>query len=316
MINDTKETYREICRQSKELPVFFQDWYLDAVCQDGEWGVLIGRHKDRVAAVFPYFLKQKWGFRYFSMPHFVKHLGPFIFPEFRAPKLSIRILQDMIDRLPKIASFKQDFHPTLTNWLPFYWHGYEQTTRYTYQLDLTKSLTDLFDNLNRNMRRNIRKAESQVCVLEDLPLETFYHINHKSFQRQGLPIPYTFDLLKRHDEALGYHGSRKIFYARDERRNIHSVAYLIWDHRTAYYHLSGDDPAFRQSGSGILLTWKAIEYTKEVLNLPVFDFEGSMLEPVETIRRQFGARQQPYFRIWKYHSGSMLAVDWLRGRLS
>ena len=315
-MSGSKQSYREICRQRKELPVFFQEWYLDAVCEDGEWDVLIGRYKDQTAAVFPYFMKQKWGFRYFTMPHFVKHLGPFLFPEFREPRPGIRILQELIEQLPPIASFKQDFHPTLTNWLPFYWSGYEQTTRYTYWLDLTQSTTNLFDNLNRNMRRNIRKAEHQVSILEDLPLETFYLINQKSFQRQGIPIPYSFELLERHDKALQSHQARKIFYAKDEQGNIHSVAYLIWDNHTAYYHLSGDDPTYRQSGSGIYLIWKAIRYAREELGLSVFDFEGSMLEPVETIRRQFGAQQQPYFRIRKYHSNAKLAVDWLRGKLS
>ena len=313
-MSDAKRAYREICRQRPELPIFFQDWYLDAVCDDGEWDVLISRYKDETAAVFPYFLKQKWGFRYFSMPHFVKHLGPFIFPEFRTPRPSIRILQDLIGRLPRIASFKQDFHPTLTNWLPFYWNGYEQTTRYTYLLDLAQSPQELFDNLNRNMRRNIRKAEKQVEIREDLTLETFYEINCKSFRRQGIAIPYSFEQLHRHDASLQKNRARKIFAAQDEQGRLHSAAYLIWDRTAAYYHLSGDDPTYRQSGSGIYLIWKAILHTREELGLPVFDFEGSMLEPVENIRRQFGARQQPYFRVWKYHSNSMFAVDWLRGK--
>jgi hypothetical protein len=49
----------------------------------------------------------------------------------------------------------------------------------------------------------------------------------------------------------------------------------------------------------VLLQWEAIMYAKNALNLSVFDFEGSMLPEVEQGRRDFGAKQQPYFRVRK-----------------
>jgi hypothetical protein len=63
--------------------------------------------------------------------------------------------------------------------------------------------------------------------------------------------------------------------------------------------MAGDDPALRHSGAGILLAWEAIRYTHEVLKLPIFDFAGSMILPIERVRRQFGALQKPYFRVQK-----------------
>ncbi len=310
-----KETYRKFCKTEKDLPIFFQDWYLDAVCHPGTWDAAVSLQNGEIVAVMPYFLKQKWGFRYFTMPHFVKHLGPYIRPQFRAPKVSHSILQDLIQQLPKIDAFKQDFHPTLTNWLPFYWKGYQQTSRYIYILDLQPEIAEIRRNINRNMRRNIKKAEAKLTITDKFPLETFYAINKKSFKRQGVNIPYSFDLLKKHDKALQAHGARKIFYAVDEQKNIHSAAYLIWDQVSSYYHLSGDDPAFRSSGSGIFLIWKAIEYTKIELGLTTFDFEGSMMAKIEAIRRQFGAQQLAYSSVWKYHSRTYKLLDWLQEKL-
>lgn len=66
--------------------------------------------------------------------------------------------------------------------------------------------------------------------------------------------------------------------------------------------MGGEDPELRNSGAGILLIWEAMKFTFEVLKLNRFDFEGSMLEPVERVRRDFGAIQTPYFAISKSNS--------------
>jgi len=102
------------------------------------------------------------------------------------------------------------------------------------------------------------------------------------------------------DQALADHRAREIFWATDLKSGaVHSVAYLVWDKQSAYYLMAGDDPALRASGAGILLAWEAIRYTKETLGLAAFDFAGSMIRPIERVRRQFGAVQKPYFRVQK-----------------
>ncbi len=304
-----KEKYRQFCRTEKELPIFVQDWYLDAVCDQGRWDVVLVGKNDRIVASLPFFTKKKYGFEYIIMPPMVKTMGPYLIPEFRELKYSHKFYQNLIEQLPKADGFKQDFHPTVTNWLPFFWKGYRQTTRYTYTLDV-RNLDQVYAGLNRNMRRNIKKAEEKLSVDTTLSLKIFYDINQMSFDRQDIAIPYGFDFLKKHDEVLAKHRARQMFFAIDQEERIHSAAYLIWDQTTAYYHLSGDNPELRDSGAGIFLIWKAIEYTSEVLKLPGFDFEGSMIKNVERIRHQFGAKQEPYFRIWKYHNPLYQLLDY------
>jgi hypothetical protein len=53
--------------------------------------------------------------------------------------------------------------------------------------------------------------------------------------------------------------------------------------------MAGSDPRFRTSGAMSLLTWEAIKYAGQVTRR--FDFEGSMLRPVERFFRAFGGRQ-------------------------
>ena len=62
--------------------------------------------------------------------------------------------------------------------------------------------------------------------------------------------------------------------------------------------MSARDPgASRPAGANTLLYWEAIRLAAEVSR--VFDFEGSMVEPIEHYFRGFGGRQTPYFCISK-----------------
>lgn len=282
------------------MPIFAQPWYLDAVCEGGTWDAVVVEQKGELAAVLPYFLKQKYGFRRVTMPHFTKHQGVFFAKNFSLSKQH-QLIEQLIAQLPEVHAFHQSFHPDFTNWLPFYWAGFRQTTRYTYRLNVS-DLDEVYKNINRNMRRNIKKARAQLAVTTQGSAEEFYAINRLSFERQRLRPPYSFEQFQRHDNALARHNARRFFFAKDDEGRIHSAAYLIWDAQRSYYHIAGDDPDLRDSGGGILLVWEAIRYTSEVLKLQTFDFEGSMIQPVEAIRRQFGAEQIPYFTIWKYHS--------------
>jgi Acetyltransferase (GNAT) domain len=298
-----KARYHDFCRTAPDVPVFSQPWYLDACAEGGSWDVVLAEEKGRVVASLPYFVKQKGPFRYVTMPPFVKWLGPYVLPEYRGrlPK-EHELLQSLMAQLPALAAFKQNFYPTATNWLPFYWEKYCQTTFYTYRLHQLRDLQHVEAGLGAGIRRDIRFARSRVRVVHDLPLDEFYRVNLLSFSRQGLPAPYSAAQFRRFDAALAAAQARQLFFAVDEQGRVHSVAYLIWDATTAYFLLAGDDPALRASGAGVLLAWECIRYASEVLRLDCFDFEGSMLPGVERIRVRFGAVQTPYFFVWKYNS--------------
>ena len=123
-----------------------------------------------------------------------------------------------------------------------------------------------------------------------------------SFDRQGIKFQIPLDFMKHYDEVMEAQQCRKMFFAIDESNRVHSVLYLLIDHDRAYYHMAGDNPDLRNSGAGILLVWEAIQFTRNELGLNIFDFEGSTIKAIERVRRQFGARQVPYFNLSKYNS--------------
>ncbi|MDO8368388.1 MAG: GNAT family N-acetyltransferase [Saprospiraceae bacterium] len=299
MHTNHSDLYRSFAAEVSDLPLFMQPWYLDVVCRGGSWDAVTVQKGGKTVAALPYFLKQKFGWRYITMPQVCKQMGPYLHPEYRSLKWEMRLYEDLIAQFPPgLAAFEQNFNYLVTNWLPFFWQDFRQTTMYSYVLSLTDSEDLIFKNIEKNYRQKIRAAEAKLLISHDLPLTELHRLIGLSFERQGLDQPLDFSFLECLYTALYEQGCGKLFFATDPSTGaLHSAALLAWDNTSAYYLMSGDDPALRASGAAVLLKWEAIQYAKNVVGVPVFDFEGSMIRGVEQGRRDFGAQQRPYFQV-------------------
>lgn len=312
---NNKATYRQFCSTQSDLPIFSQDWYLDAVCEGGDWEVIIIEKGGQIAATLPYFLKCKGPFSYVTMPHLTKFLGPHIIARYRATKHEAKLIQQLIEQLPSLAYFRQNLHYRYTNWLPFYWKSFQQQTAYSYHLSPLNDLTQVYNNIQADYRRQkIAKAETEfdLQLKTDLAIQDFHQVAAQSYQRQKLDFPVSISFLEKLAQATTKHQSGQCFFAVDQEGYIHSAAFLLWDQEAAYLLMIGDDPNYRSSGAGIWLVWQLIQYTSQTLGLNTFDFLGSMIQPIERVRRQFGARQVAYSSVWQYGAWWWKALDTLR----
>lgn len=308
-----KETYQQFCTVADDLPVFAQDWYLDAVCEGGNWEVIVIEKGGEIAATLPYFLKRKGPIQYGTMPHLTKFLGPYILPKYRQTKHEAKLIRQLISQLPRLSYFRQNLHYSYTNWLPFYWEGFQQQTYYSYRLSPLQNLDQVYANISADYRnQKIAKADKQLQLKTDLPLSAFHRVSALSYQRQQMPFPFSYAYLEKLITALRTKDAGQVFYAVDQAGQIHSTALLLWDKRSSYLSIIGDDPALRATGGGIWLVWQLIQHTQEKLHLDTFDFLGSMIEPIERVRRQFGAQQTPYFAVWKYGTRWWQILDLIR----
>lgn len=295
-----KAQYRILCETEPSIPLFSQAWWLDAVAGDS-WNVVVVEKGGEIQAAMPYVMKQKFGLTLLTQPTLTQNLGPWIRPTQAkyAKRLSREkdLMQALIDQLPSYTHFQQNWHHTVTNWLPFYWKGFEQTTRYTYRIDGLEEEEAIWEDVQSNIRREIRKASNRegVVVRDDLSIDDFFSLNEMVFARQGKTLPYTKAFVKNLDAATAERKARKIFIAEDSQGRRHAGVYLVWDSQSAYYLMGGGDPELRNSGATSLCMWEAIKFASTVTQS--FDFEGSMIEPVERFFRAFGARQTPYYAI-------------------
>ena len=277
--------------------LFHQDWWLDAVAPD-QWSEVTVRRDGKIVARIPYQLEKRRGITALNMPPLTQKLGPWLAPsdakESTRLGLEKSLMNELIDQLPPHDYFSQNFHAEVTNWLPFYWRGFQQTTRYSYVISDLTNLDETWAAVDSKCRNTIRKAETreqlQVEMTEDL--NTFIDLNESVFRRQGLKPPHEPTLIRRIDAACAERDCRRIFFARDPAGRVHAALYLVWDSGAAYYLMGGTDPELRNSGAGNLLIWEAIQFSASLTR--AFDFEGSMIEPIESFFRSFGARQSPY----------------------
>lgn len=69
--------------------------------------------------------------------------------------------------------------------------------------------------------------------------------------------------------------------------------YVVYHDKSAYHLLSGGDPQLRSLGGHTLILWHTLRYFSD--KVPVFNFGGSDLQPIEEHIRGFGAHPDAIF---------------------
>lgn len=310
-----KERYQAFCDLEKDIPIFSQPWWLDLVCGCDNWDALIVEKGGEIKAVMPIYIKMVSGNEYIVQPPLTPALGPYIkYPINQSyyKKLSWEkdLMDDLISRLPKYAYFEQHFSSEVTNWQPFYWSGFEQTSRYTYILECESFADFEASRLTSSRKRRIRKAQkSGVEVVDSSDVKMFYELNQATFARRGIEIPYSFRLVKSlYDEGVKK-GAVKILLAKYNDKYI-AGSFLVKDAKRYYYLMGGIDSSFPDVGAMDLVQYRGIELA---LNEgKKFDFEGSMMPSIEKYFRSFGAEQQQYSKITKTNSKALLFKRFIR----
>ena len=269
--------------------LFEQPWWLDAVAP-GNWDAATVTSDGEIIGRLPYVRMRRWGLRILGQPPLTQFLGPWIKPgagtTYERLEREHTILRMLIRKLPRHDVFVQDFHHSMMNGCAFSWGGFSETVRYTYVLDALDDHDRIWAGFRPEVRTRIRKAERHLIVRPIDDVELFIALNRMTYVRQGMSMPYSADLIRRLDAACSARGVRRIMLAEGPDGMPHAALYLVWDPESAYYLMAGSDPRLRTSGAITLLTWEAIRFAGQVTRR--YDFEGSMLRPVERLRGAMG----------------------------
>lgn len=309
-----KDRYHLLCNTEESIPIFSRDWWLDIVCGTDNWDVFIIEQKGQVQAALPFYILAPG---IISMPPFTQTMGPWFAPEPKDAKYNRTlgqrqaICKEFTDALKKYAHFLQYFSYRVTDWLPFYWEGYKQTTRYTYLLNNIRNEQSVWENMSSNIRRNITKAKEKqgITVKKGISVHDFLRVQALTFKRQQLSAPKEQEILKNIISTCRQRNQGDLWGAYDDKGNLHAVAFIAWQKSSAYYLAGGGDPELRASGAHSLVLWEGIRFTAQYTDL--FDFEGSMVPGIERFFREFGAIQTPFFTITRGNL-SLLYRAWLK----
>lgn len=305
----SKEAYHTLCQTEDTIPVFSQDWWLDVVCGETKWDVHLIEQNSRIQAALPYYVPRT---DIILMPPFTQTMGIWFAPHAKDAKYTSVLEQRqaicklLIEKIKDCKSFRQNFHHTFTDWLPFYWNDYVQTTRYTYILKELSDPEHLWGNMSQHTRRNIKKAKEQfqIIVKKGIPVDDFLRVQAQTFERQKIKNTQSFDILKELIHVCRQRGQGDLWGGYDQEGNLHAAVFVVWQKKVAYYLAGGGNSRLRGSGAHSLVLWEAIREMADYSES--FDFEGSMLPGVERFFREFGGVQTPYFAINK---GKLSLID-------
>jgi len=295
------DAYDRFLNASPQRAIYCRRWWLDAVAPNA-YDILTIEEGGEIRAAWPITYQEVSGHRVIAMPPLTQKLGVLFAASTAkyAERLSQehRLIEALIERLPARTFVSHHFHETFTNWLPFHWHGFQQTTRYTYILPSLVDLDAIWNSLRKSARTTIRNGEKHGLRVRDARnIGEVFSLYALTMARQGLALPYTLAQLERLDAACSAHAGRKALIAEDAQGRPHACLYLVHDPDCAIYLMGGADPELRQSGAQTVLLWEAIRFASSCSRQ--FDFEGSMIRGVEAALRDLGGFQTPYFRIWR-----------------
>ncbi len=246
--------------------------------------------------------RRRFIFKIYLDPPFTPCIGPFLRTEAKNPvsimskwKEATTLVAKTIDSLPySVVSIS--LNKSVVDTQPFIWKKFKVTPRYTYILDLEKSIEDIHKGMSAERRNDARKAiKDGLTVVQVDNFEIVKSLILKTFSRQKMTVN------KNHLDKILFEFAAKensfAFVTFDREKPI-AATFCIYDKDTAYYLFGGYDYESKHHGAGALAVWEAIKYAKNI-GLKYFDFEGSMVPQIERYFRGFGGQLLPYYRINK-----------------
>lgn len=243
--------------------------------------------------------RSRWGKH--TNPQLCKYLGlllaPFEGGRYQVGTSERKVQSALIEAIGKPRKFEYMFHPGYSDWLPFHWAGFHQSTKYTYRIHF-KDGTPASDNYNSRLRGKINKAENDPSVelIDEVSPAIMFDLLERTFENQGRKFPLKASWLAHYMETLIAADMLQCTGVRNAEGKITCVLGVAKDHRAHYLVLNGVDYDIVDSGQNEWLIDRAINRAAEQ-GAEMFDFEGSMIKSVESFYRQFGGRLDPYFVI-------------------
>jgi hypothetical protein len=295
-----QEEYRAFCTGRDDVPLFMQPYWLDLVCPHKQWDALMSHDGNgAVRGAWAYAYGRSRGLRWIRLPVITPFTGiwsdiPEGLPRQKQIALRHEILHDLARQLPRVHIFELKVQWPLQDWLPFYWRGYRQETRYTFRFDPI-DVEGIHENFSKSFRRNLRAAERHYDIREGSAAQ-LYPLMERVFAMREATSHLSPEVLGKVVEQMQARGQGRVYTAFDNS-GLQAALFAVWDSQTTYYLIGGRSRTDSRHGMNLLL-WHAIQDAGARGHS--FDFEGSMIEGVNQFFQSFGASLTPYFYLYRY----------------
>jgi len=299
MSADNKIKYKQFAEE-KQLPVFFQPWWLDAV--SNKWDVVIAEKQGNILAVWPYTFEKKLHLSLIRNPLLTPYSGPLFFlpdtlSSYKRISLEEKLISEMMGQFPKWDFMEVMTLPGFNNFLPFHHCGFTNTQRITYHLDITQPESILWANIQSKQKYAIKKAQ-EILHLTDAyeNVKLLYQMHRNTLESKGEKHPYPENFFNKIIDVSQKQNASYCKAASTANGTIAAIAFCVYDATAMYLLLTATNKNAKYNGAVALLIWDAILAAKEK-GLQLFDFEGSMDKGIEGFFRSFGGQRKNYLNL-------------------
>ncbi len=275
--------------------IFAKAWYLDAVAP--EWSAVVVEGEGRWEAAMPLNLRRKGGVLYSLAPRFTQHTGPMLAPELNQKNRVFHREKQLLNALiagipPGFKLFDHKFHPTLQYLLPFYWSGFEISPRYSFFIDLKPGWEAIQSRLTDSLKSDLKLAAREGLTIRETetPDGLIQLLQAGNLAGDGDELT-----LRRLWKTIFGRSAGMLLEAHDVSGKVLCAIMVLMEDGKAIYLLGASEPG-PGKGANTLLLNHAIQLCCKS-NISVFDFEGSMIEPVENYFRAFNPEMKIYYRV-------------------
>lgn len=315
-----KATYKDWAA-SQSLPLHLQPWWLDIACQHGQWDVALYQPKEQhIQAALPYYLIRRKGLVLCKMPPFTDYLGPYLQLPYQPQAKyrsqltqTARIYEQLVQQLPNVPFFVQQYDPNLTNWLPWYWAGFRQTTHYTYRIPATQTVDGCWVGFKSSLRNHLLSAEQELSLQEGPAyLDAYMDLIRSANARLGKTGRTDYGILAPLVRAAIKRSCGRLLVATNQQDQAIAALFYAWDEAYGYIILSGSNKSGKDNAAVHFLQWHAIQHLLSMGR--GVDFCGSILPKVEHAFRSYNAELTPFFRITKARNRYFELLGWVTNR--
>ncbi|MFA4849322.1 MAG: GNAT family N-acetyltransferase [Methanoregula sp.] len=195
------------------------------------------------------------------------------------------------------------FHPILKNWEPFREDfqklivlDYNNDTVY---IDLTKGIDEIWQEIRKGHRYNIKKTERERCEVNivenpsDSDIDAFIALYHQTMKNNCASDKYLFtpSFIKDHFSRLS-----AVLVRADYCGQLIGASMFIAGDSCINYHLSGSDKSPKGVYPSELIIWNVIEWAKK-RDFRIFHLGGGLKkdDPLFNFKKGFSRLIAPFF---------------------
>ena len=300
-----KELYSQFVAEEKNLPIYMQPWWLDAVCAGKQWDVmLVNDNSGQTVAAMPYLLRKRSMFRYVLVPQQTQISGVWVAERVANNPQMLRHIAVEIKKFLqtlKLSYYYQQY--PIESLMPEQMKslGFGISRRVTYRVPQTRlqDLDALLDSFSKNKKRQLQKALTLKADTQ-MNIEDFYRFCAECMKEKGERISFTREFLLVLYQKTQRLQQSQLLRIQTADGITAAASLLLWDNNSMYFFFPCFSMTYKDAGANTLLAWEALKTAHEK-NLS-FDFVGSMKRSWANEYKQFGAEPTPYFAVRKYYN--------------